>query len=46
MELPHRHPIALIDEHRIINDEEVEATGRGEGQAGTGSKGGCRPGRR
>ena len=26
MELPHRHPIALIDEHRIINDEEVEAT--------------------
>jgi|TARA_A100001011_G_scaffold35127_1_gene33477 3-hydroxyacyl-[acyl-carrier-protein] dehydratase len=26
MELPHRHPIALIDEHTIINDEEIEAT--------------------
>ena len=26
MELPHRHPIALIDEHTILSDEEIEAT--------------------
>ncbi len=25
MELPHRHPIALIDEHTILSDEEIEA---------------------
>ena len=26
MELPHRHPIALIDEHTILSDEEIQAT--------------------
>lgn len=26
MELPHRHPIALIDNHTIIDDENITAT--------------------
>ena len=26
MELPHRHPIALIDTHSIIDDENIKAT--------------------
>ena len=26
MELPHRHPIALIDSHTIINDTQITAT--------------------